>query len=586
MLCLRKSKALLSLGFLLVLVAILGFQNTGYAQVGSVAGKSTKMKGLTFKRTNIVRIKESASQASSVNQGGSALRAVSGINTNAIRSEVVSNINPLKKISEDEYQANISGDRLAWNQLARLHEFKKPNKPLPVDSYKISTSYGQMDSELISFLLQNPEYWEVLKEGDLSSPPTSQLTSEYHQLIGKLNSVSPDSGQPLTRGGHVVNVAKVETIKDPGYSKVPSYPSKTRYFRYWFNNKENITSLDYQEHGKDDSWSLRPAEPLKDGCTIELNCDGSFSAGTRFHQDSSNAGSTNSTIQVTINGFGQSLNPFAESAAFITANSSSSASVGAIRPDGDQSIEELAEQYGTTPEAILKFNNLTEGDSDSKSIAGIELQVPSSTQTLGAVDGGGFTLAQIAEAFDVSLEWLQSLNDYPPGTVLEAGQEVKVPGLASLTSSAEQAQTEELDPVLAAILNLPVQVPSSTQTLGAVDGGGFTLAQIAQAFDVSLEWLQSLNDYPPGTVLEAGQEVKVPGLASLTSSAEQAQTEELDPVLAAILNLPVMETTPPSIPEELEYIDYGAYTTIEKVYEVEKITTPLNVINRTPSKLF
>ena len=479
MLCLRKSKALLSLGFLLVLVAILGFQNTGYAQKwGNVAGKSTKMKGLTFKRTNIVRIKESASQASSVNQGGSALRAVSGINTNAIRSEVVSNINPLKKISEDEYQANISGDRVAWNQITRLQKFK-PNKPLPVDSYKISTSYGQIDPELISFLFQNPEYWEVLKKGDSSSPPISQLTSEYHELIGKLNSVSSDSGEPLTSGGHVVNVAKVETIKDPGYSKVPSYNSQVR---FWLNNKENLTRLNYHEHGKK---------------------DGSFSAETRSHQDSKHAGSTHSTIQVTMNGFGQSLNPFAESAAFITANSSSSASVGAIRPDGDQSIEELAEQYGTTPEAILKFNNLTEGDSDSKSIAGIELQVP-----------------------------------------------------------------------------------SSTQTLGAVDGGGFTLAQIAQAFDVSLEWLQSLNDYPPGTVLEAGQEVKVPGLASLTSSAEQAQTEELDPVLAAILNLPVMETTPPSIPEELEYIDYGAYTTIEKVYEVEKITTPLNVINRTPSKLF
>lgn len=106
------------------------------------------------------------------------------------------------------------------------------------------------------------------------------------------------------------------------------------------------------------------------------------------------------------------------------------------------------------------------------------------------------------------------------------------------------------------ISGFPLIIPADLSTVGfeqALEGD--TPAIMAQRYNIDLSWLLNLNDISdPGQFLQIGTNLRIPGRRPLGSVVLPAATPQ---------------------PPELEYADYGAYTTYEVTYNIEGSLTPL-----------
>jgi LysM repeat protein len=106
------------------------------------------------------------------------------------------------------------------------------------------------------------------------------------------------------------------------------------------------------------------------------------------------------------------------------------------------------------------------------------------------------------------------------------------------------------------ISGLPLTIPADLSTVGFEESiEGDTPALMAQRFNMDLSWLLDLNALSdPNQILATGTKIRIPGRRPLGS--------------------PVLPPAKPQ-PPELEYADYGAYTTYEVTYYVRGSLTPL-----------
>jgi LysM repeat protein len=106
------------------------------------------------------------------------------------------------------------------------------------------------------------------------------------------------------------------------------------------------------------------------------------------------------------------------------------------------------------------------------------------------------------------------------------------------------------------ISGLPLTIPADLSTVGyeeAIQGDTPTI--MAQRYGMDLSWLLDLNALSdPNQILAVGTKIRIPGRRPKGSSV-----------------LPPAKPQPP----ELEYADYGAYTTYEVTYYVRGSLTPL-----------
>ena len=147
-------------------------------------------------------------------------------------------------------------------------------------------------------------------------------------------------------------------------------------------------------------------------------------------------------------------------------------------------------------------------------------------KTVGAIRAqDGQTLQSIADQYGATVEQLMQINNIP---------------------------TEDFD---LAGLNITVPADLSTVGYGVVLDGGETVTQVAKRYGISVPWLLELNGLTdPEQRLVGGRQLQIPGLRPLGSSL-----------------------LPPAKPltDNLEYADYGAYTTYSVTYHVEGSLAPL-----------
>lgn len=137
----------------------------------------------------------------------------------------------------------------------------------------------------------------------------------------------------------------------------------------------------------------------------------------------------------------------------------------------------------------------------------------------------GQTLQSIADQYGASVEQLMQINNIP-------------------TSDFDLTD-----------LNITIPADLSTVGYGVVLEGGETVTQVAKRYGISVPWLLDLNGLTdPEQRLAAGRQLQIPGQRPLGS-----------PVL------------PPAKPltDNLEYADYGAYTTYSVTYNIEGSLAPL-----------
>ena len=175
----------------------------------------------------------------------------------------------------------------------------------------------------------------------------------------------------------------------------------------------------------------------------------------------------------------------------------------------------IAEQYGSTIEAIMEANGITDA---SVIFVGQELTIPGATADPGAAatpEAGslihvvveGDTLSGIAEHYGTTVEAITEANGLTD-SVIWIGQELTIP---------EAAPAPEPTATPAAT---PTATPTATPE-GGGDGGesttyivqdGDTATDIAAAFEVTLQALADANDLTIAELnnLLVGQELTIP----------------------------------------------------------------------------
>ena len=149
-------------------------------------------------------------------------------------------------------------------------------------------------------------------------------------------------------------------------------------------------------------------------------------------------------------------------------------------------VGELAEKFGVTPDDILNLNPMADPD---VLMVGQELKIPGQApREYGGASAytvrTGDTLYSIALRFGVTLAELQDLNNIADENQIYVGQELKIPATAGATA------------------------PSEAKTY--VVQAGDTLFSIALRFGVTTWALQVANDIPNENQIYVGQELKIP----------------------------------------------------------------------------
>ena len=412
--------------------------------------ESSRLGGLRTTKSNSYRYRESSYATAVSNASGAALASTGTSLTGFTDSKSELNVNPVLSDEDNQSRVYVLGSSNSWSGLQALQDQVQQKKKLNSnETYDIQTGEGSLDVTLIQLLSAKPAFVETVEFPSADGPTTKvQLSTEYDQLLTMLEKRLV-GGAKATQGGHVINQG-TRTILNP----IIASPSHVSSIRSWSSDKETNAQPLFIDPDKSDSLPL---------------------SLRRFESESHGSVSQLSHVRTVMNGYGQSLDPFDENSAAMSTAVSSTTNYYTLRVPPGASLSDLASKYGTTVDQIMSTNNISDSDAD---LSGVNINLPSSNSSAGAVDGAGKSLAEIALELDVPLDVLVQANP-------TIGTETQLPD--------------------GAMVNIP---------------GALTDPSFPDAYEVALP-------------------------------------------------------EPVDTPSELEYIDYGAYTAIEKVYEVEKETSPL-----------
>ncbi len=176
----------------------------------------------------------------------------------------------------------------------------------------------------------------------------------------------------------------------------------------------------------------------------------------------------------------------------------------------DETLGDIAQQYGMTIDALAAMNSLSDPDSLQ---VGQRLLVPANpgdptpTPQVHTVLPGE-SLKSIADAFGVDPVQLASINGVTASNPLTVGMLLTIPFNPNATPMPP-TPTPTQNPEATAVL---VQPGEAAQGIVHVVASGETMFKIATQYGVSVADLAAVNNIADPTLIYAGQQLTIPGL--------------------------------------------------------------------------
>ena len=368
---------------------------------------------MRFTARNVDQLSFRSGGVSGLNAAGSAAVAGGTLNTGSAQSDIVSELNPVVAVGDGKSTLTVAGNN---TQLSRAFPLQGASLEGKQENRTIQIQRGNLDDNLKTILLQNPKLIEIVSKdnpADPTKPYTKvQFTEDYATIDALITSNT-------TKGTHILSTS---TSTQAINHKTDGDPTKQTLA--WSNG--TATEANPQFSG------YRNGEENMADNVVRVDSAGAV-------------GTTGNTIQFSVVGFSTNPKPDEGKTSTIAAFATNNRTVGSIRVpdqiDGKKpTLEDIAAQYGTTVEQLVKVNNLPSSDID---ITGINLTVPADLLSVDyyvvtpPVAGQTTeTPRSVAKRFGISVSWLLDLNGWTDSEQpLSSGQRVQIPGLTKSCDS-------------------------------------------------------------------------------------------------------------------------------------------------------
>ena len=373
--------------------------------------------GMSFKSVNRDNLRMSSGAVSGLRAGGSASVEGGSINVGSASSVVTSMLNPIQNVSKVTGDLFVAGDRQQWVPTFLLQR----NLPtLTVVENSKSVVRGDIDPLLKHTLINRPPLVKVVAINNLAEPSKSydkvQFTDEY-ELIESLILAKDSNNKQKTNGLHIISLSSQSGAEEPILS--------TRDLL--------LKAADKTFNPTVKAWQSGQPKPLETSVNY-IGHDYKSDQNVINLATVQGAGSAQTHSRFSIVGFSTNLNPNSGKASQLSAFATNNKTVGSIRAKPDQTLQDIASQYGTTIEALKQVNNFPSADID---LSGLNIVIPADLSTVGLLDVlPEDTPHKVAARYGINVAWLMDLNGLSdPGEILQAGQKLQIPGLRPLGSA-------------------------------------------------------------------------------------------------------------------------------------------------------
>ncbi len=378
--------------------------------------------GMSFKSLNRDNLRMSSSSVSGLRTGGSAEATGGSINVGSASSDVISVLNPILNSTGVTGDLFVAGDRQLWVPTLLLQ------RDLPIAravNPTKSVSRGAIDPAFKDMLINAAtesakslnlvEEFSLANTDDPSKPYTKVQFSETYDQLQQYVSSKDSNNKLITNGLHIFSLSsnpepasQLLSTRDLQLKARDKSVNPTA--KAWQSDQVIDANLVYLGH---DSLDLNQNK-------IEIS-------------NTQGSGSTQTHSRFSILGFSTNLNPNEGKTSQLSAFASNNSTVGSIRAEPNQTLEDIAAKYGTTVEVLRQVNNLPD---TVKDIAGLKIVIPADLSTVGFYEViPGDTLTNVANLYGLNVSWLMDLNGISdPGLVLEAGKKLQIPGLKPIGS--------------------------------------------------------------------------------------------------------------------------------------------------------
>lgn len=399
------------------------------AAVTALPGRAVSQQliegGMRFSRRNVDIISMTSSSSSGLKASGSAAVAGGEINVGSAASDATSELNPVVNDSTEPNSQGIrgnlfiAGSKRQWAEVSRLQR-QTPTGTEEIGERRISR--GHLDDDL-RVLIQNQPGWveTVIKDNpdDPSKPLINvQFTEHYDQLISLLAKKDANNSD-TNRGTHIL------TLTNPSKSNAPREKPNT------IRPQALMETMLAWHQGKQD----RIGEEIRVSPRYASHGKASTNDDVIDLANLQNSGTNKVYSRFTILGFSKNLDPDEGKTTSLSSFATNNRTVGSIRipADSNLTLQQIADQYGTSLAQLMQVNNITNSSQD---ITGLSLVVPADFSTVGTVLlEADSTPTQLAKRYGISVAWLLDLNGLTdPEQRLSSGVSVYIPGIRPLGS--------------------------------------------------------------------------------------------------------------------------------------------------------
>lgn len=366
--------------------------------------------GMSFRSSNRDNLRMSNASVSGLRSGGSASVAGGTINVGAASSDVTSELNSIQNDNGVSGNLFVAGERRLWAPTLLI---QRDSPTITSEATSRTIQRGEINQELKQILLNPPQLVEVIKKEnptDPTKPYTNVQFTEGYERINSLILAKDELGKPKTQGLHIISMEREPDSKTRPinikeiFAKAVSPETKPNSLA-WQSDKVIDSKIEYIGYGKS-----------------------SESENVIDISNTQGGGTTQTESKFTILGFNKNANPNSGKTSSLSAFATNNQTVGTLRVATNQTLADIASQYGTTVDALVKVNNLPSADID---ITGTNLVVPSDLSTVGLYDSQiGETPTIIAKRYGISVGWLLELNGLTdPEQVFASSRQLQIPGI-------------------------------------------------------------------------------------------------------------------------------------------------------------
>ena len=402
-----KSRFILYSIFFVFNAELLSYPLTSKAQ-------EIKEGGMSFKSVNRDNLRMSSGSVSGLRAGGSASVEGGSINVGSASSDVTSVLNPIQNANGVTGDLFVAGDRQQWVPTLLLQR-NLPTSTVTENSKSVIR--GEIDPLLKHKLINPLNLVEVVTSHNSADPSKPyvkvQFTEDYEQIQSLI--LAKDSHNKLmTNGLHIISLSSESEGEKPLLSTRDLLSkavdkSVNPSAKAWQSGQVLETTVNYIGHGTQGDQNV-----------IDIS-------------NAQGAGSSQTHSRFSILGFSTNLNPNNGKTSQLSAFATNNKTVGSIRAQPNQTLQDIATQFGTTVDALKQVNNFPSADID---LTGLNVVIPADLSTVGLFDVlPGDTPNTVASRYGISVAWLMDLNGLSdPGEILQTGKKLQIPGRKPLGS--------------------------------------------------------------------------------------------------------------------------------------------------------